>query len=292
MALGTDQFTAADLAVMIPKVWGGRLNDFYRDELVITPFFTNRSEELAGGGDTLHTPSLTEMSASTKANGAQVTLTSPTETKVDLVVDQWKHVAFLIEKPQIKQVKNSYAIQERYMKNAAFTCAATVETAVATLFQSFSTTVGTTGAALTRAVVLSAISKLRQAKNNLREAAFFLSPKTVWEDLMAIDAFALAINSANATNPITGGKMPSLLNIPLFDSTFITKINTNVDYAGALCTPDAIHWAQQSNGSGEFGVDIGSEYKLEYLGVLTVCDILYGVVENRDAAGVRIVSVA
>lgn len=176
------------------------------------------------------------------------------------------------------------------MKNAAYTAASQLETAIATLFQSFATTKGTTTVALTRAVVLSAISALRTAKNNLKEAAFFLAPKTIWEDLMAIDAFALSLNTANATNPITKGRMPGIYGIPVFDTTFITKINVNVDYAGALCTPDAIHWAQQLNGNGELGVRMQSDYILEYLGTLTVCDILYGTIENKDAAGVRIVS--
>lgn len=288
----TGHFTGAagDLDVMIMEVWGEKLNDFYRDALQITPFFTDRSDELVEGGDTLHTPNLTEMTAATKTNGAQVTLASPTETQVNLVVDQWKEVSFLIEDREAAQVKRSYNLQQRYMKNAAYTAASQLETSVATLFQSFSTSKGTTTVALTRAVVLAAISALRQAKNNLKEAAFFLAPKTVWEDLMAIDAFALSLNTANATNPITKGRMPGLYNIPVFDSVFITKINANADFAGALCTPDAIHYAQQLNGNGELGVRLQAQYKLEYLGTLVVCDILYGTIENRDAAGVRIVS--
>jgi hypothetical protein len=37
-------------------------------------FFTNRSGELVGGGDTLYTPNLTEMGANSKSNGVAVTL--------------------------------------------------------------------------------------------------------------------------------------------------------------------------------------------------------------------------
>lgn len=74
---------------MIPEVWGNKINDFYRAKLKVAPFFTNRSDELAEGGDTLNTPNLTEMAANAKSNATAVTLNSPTETKKQLVVDQW-----------------------------------------------------------------------------------------------------------------------------------------------------------------------------------------------------------
>ncbi|MGB1039027.1 MAG: hypothetical protein ACPGYY_10305, partial [Bacteroidia bacterium] len=71
MALGTGHFTGAsgDLDVMIPQVWGERINDFFRSRLIMGNFFTDRSDELVGGGDTVHTPNLTEMSANAKSNG-------------------------------------------------------------------------------------------------------------------------------------------------------------------------------------------------------------------------------
>ena len=64
----TDTFTGAsgDLDVMIPEIWGQKVNDFFKDRLVIASFFTNRSDELRDGGDTIHTPNLTEMSANSK----------------------------------------------------------------------------------------------------------------------------------------------------------------------------------------------------------------------------------
>ena len=43
------------------EIWGDRINDFFKCKLIITDFFTDRSGELAAGGDTLHTPNLTEM---------------------------------------------------------------------------------------------------------------------------------------------------------------------------------------------------------------------------------------
>ncbi len=65
MAFPTDTFTGAsgDLDAMIPEVWGERINDFMKGRMVASSFFTDRSDELAGGGDTIHTPGMTEMTA-------------------------------------------------------------------------------------------------------------------------------------------------------------------------------------------------------------------------------------
>lgn len=74
MALPTDTFTATDLAVMIPEIWGEKTNNFFRSKKVLTNWFTDRSSELANGGDTLYTPNFTEMAATAKTNAQAVTL--------------------------------------------------------------------------------------------------------------------------------------------------------------------------------------------------------------------------
>ena len=74
MALGTDGFTSSDLDVLIPAIWGEKLNDYFRSEIVMASFFTDRSDELSEGGDTLHTPDLTAMSSNSKSTNSEVTL--------------------------------------------------------------------------------------------------------------------------------------------------------------------------------------------------------------------------
>lgn len=242
MAYPTDTFTAADLAEIIPEIWGNKINDFFRAKLKLAAFFTNRSDELSDGGDAVYTPNLTEMAANAKSNATVVTLNSPTETKQTLTIDQWFEVSFMIEDKEAAQVKKSYNTQQRYMKNAAFTAAKKLEVALATLFASFSTSKGTTTVALTDAVVRSCIAALETANADFEEAVWFLHPKTVWTDLMAIDRFALAMN-APGSDPVTKGAIGAIYGRPVVTSTLITKINTNADYAGALAVPDSIHFA-------------------------------------------------
>jgi hypothetical protein len=291
MAFPTGTETSTTLAVMIPQLWGQKINDFFRAKLKITPFFTDRSDELVEGGDTVYTPNITEMSANAKANATAVTLNQPTETKQTLTVSNWYEVSFAIEDKEAAQVKRSYSVQKRYMQNAAYTAAKKLEVAVATLFQGFSVRVGTTTVALTDAVVRSAIALCETVNVDFEEAAWFLAPKTVWTDLMSIDRFALALNSPGQ-NPVYKGAMGYIYGRPVVTSTLITKINTNADYCGALAIPDSIHYATsplpgQRDG---FGVRLQSNYIPEYLSTVTTADILFGAVENRDAGGIGIVS--
>lgn len=286
----TDTFTATDLAVMIPEVWGEKTNNFFRSKKALTNWFTDRSSELANGGDTLYTPNFTEMAATAKTNGQAVTLVSPQETKVDLVVDQWYEVSFVIEDREAAQAKHSYAIMNTYASNAGYSLMKKLEVAIATLFSGFSQTIGASTTNLADSQILAAIATLESNDVDLDGCAFFLHPNTFYRQVQSIDKFSLAQN-APVNDPV--GKKPtaSLYGIPVFVSSNIQSASGS--RLNALAHRDAIHFATASLGSGgskgamvgSGGVRIQSSYKQEYLGTLTTADILYGVVENRDNAG-------
>lgn len=289
MAFPSDTFTPTDLAVFIPEIWGKRINDFFKDKQKLSAFFTDRSSEVMGGGDTLYTPGLTQMTAYTKTNGAAVTLNSPTETRVTLVVNQWFEVSFAIEDLEAAQVYNAYPIQEAYIKNAAYTVLNKLEVALATLFNGFSAVVGTTGTDLTDITVRAAIETLATANVDLEDCAFFFHPFTIWQNLMGIDRF-VAIDQFGQGGTVKG-QVGTLYGIPVVASTNIIKINTNADYCGALAHKDSLHFATANlKGKGARGVRLQSNYIPDYLSTVSTADIAYGVIENRDNAGVKIVS--
>lgn len=292
MALGTDHFVAADLAASIGEVWGSRMNDFFKTNLVAAGFFTDRSEDLMDGGDIIHTPTIVELAASAKSAQTEVVLADDAQTSVDLTVATHSHVAFLIEDKEAAQVMRQYKTQETYMKNAAYTAAKALDAAITALFTGFSNSVGTTTAALTDAVVLEAFETVTTNEVPLEECAWILHPKTIWSDLMVLDKFSLVQNTGTtASGPLTG-EIGTLYGRPVLQTTNLTKINTNADYAGFFGHSDAIHFATAAlpGAKDENGVRLQAQYRLEYLGTLVVADILYGVIENRDNAGVQIVS--
>lgn len=296
MAFPTDTFTgvSGDLAEFIPQVWGERINDFLRSKLVAGNFFTDRSAELAGGGNILSTPNMTELSANSKTVATAVTLNSPTETAIDLTVNTWNEVSFMIEDREAAFVKKSYYIQEKYAQNAAFAAAKTLEVAITSLFSGFANTVGGSVTNVLDSDIRKAIGIYEGANNSQEDGAFFFDTKVFWNQLQNIDKFALAINSP-VQDPVAKRPMARLYGYPVWLSNNIQYISGSTGRANALASKDAIHFATASlptaTGAknsmvGSMGVRVQTNYIPDYLGFLTTADILFGVIENRDVAGV------
>lgn len=268
---------------------------------MIASFFTDRSDELDGGGNILYTPNMTEMSANSKTNATAVTLNAPTDTKITLTVDQWFEVSFAIEDREAAQVKHSYHVQEKYAQGAGYTMAKKLEVAIASLFSGFSTVVGGSAANLADSDIRAAISALEAVGiDTSSDTAFFFSPAVFWKQVQNIDKFSLAVNSP-VNDPTAKTPKASLYGIPVYISNNIQFISGSTGRANALAHKDAIHWATSPLGTGgsmagqagsmmtgKYGVRVQSNYVPEYLSTITTADLLYGVIENRDNAGVYI----
>lgn len=288
MAYPSDTFTGTDLAVFIPAVWGEKINDFFKAQLIMADFFMNRSDELVGGGNIVYTPGITEMTAYAKTNATAVTLNSPTETKVTLTVATQYEVSFQIEDIEAAQVKRSYTIQEIYAKNAAYTIGNVLESAISALFAGFSNTVGASTSNLADSEIRQAIATLESNKvpgMYSGEVAFFVHPNTFWRQIQNIDKFSLAVNSP-VNDPTAKKPMASLYGIPVYVSANLSS--SAGSRLNALASKNAIQWAtlslgvaSKSNGIvGKHGIRVQSNYIPEYLATLTTVDICYGVIEN------------
>lgn len=301
MAFPTGSETSTTLAVMLPTLWGEKINDFYKSKLILADFFVDRSSELSSGGTALYTPNMTEMSANSKSNATAVTLNQPTETKITLTVDQWYEVSFAIEDKEAAQMKHSYYIQEKYAMNAGYTIAKKLEVALASLFSGFDTTVGTSTATLADSIIRSAIATLEAANIDTSEdVAFFLDSKVFWNQVQGIDKFSLAVNSP-VNDPTAKRPTYRLMGIPVRISNNIQYVSGTTGRYNAIAHKDALHWATSPLGAGgslgssmtgSYGVRVQSNYIPEYLSTVTTADLLYGVIENRGTSGVCIMTSA
>lgn len=302
MPFPTGTETLVSLDAYIPEIWGEKVNEFFRAKLVAATFFTDRSDELSGGGDTLYTPNTTEFTAASKTVGLTVTLNSPTDTKQTLLVNNWFESSFAIEDREAAQVKRSYTLMERYMKNTAYAIAKKLDTAIVTLFDGFSNSVGSSISNLADSDIRSAFAYLEAANVDSSEAAWFFHPTVFWRQIQRIDKFSLAINSP-VNDPTAKRPAGYLYGQPVYITTQI-QFHVPSGSAGrnnAFAHPDAIHWATSPLGEGgskansmvgSHGVRVQSNYIPEYLSTVTTSDILYGVIENRDLAGVRVLTPA
>jgi hypothetical protein len=299
MAFPTGTHTSTTLASFIPEIWGEKINEFFRAKLVAAPFFTDRSDELVEGGGTLYTPGISELSANAKSNGTAVTLNTPTDPKITLTVATWVESSFAIEDAQAAQVKRSYSVMERYAKSAAYAIAKSLDGALINLFSGFSGSVGASTAALADSDIRAAIAVLESNDVPTEECAFFVHPNVFWNQVQAIDKFSLAVNSP-INDPTAKRPAGYLYGFPVYQTTLIKYVSGTTGRVNALAHPDALHWATSPLGQGgslgavvgSSGVRVQSNYIPDYLSTITTADILYGVVENRDEAGVRILTQA
>lgn len=297
MAFPTSTMTATSLDSFIPEVWGNKINEFFRAKLVAAPFFTDRSDEVSMGGDVLYTPSITELTSTAKSNATAVNLLAPTDPKITLTINQWYESSFAIEDAQAAQVMRSYTVQERYAKSAAFAIAKTLDSAITALFSGFSTSVGSSTTNLADSDIRAAISALESNNVDTAECAFFVHPAVFWKQIQNIDKFSLAINSP-VNDPTAKKPAGMLYGFPVYQTTQITNVSGTTGRNNAFAHPDAIHWATSPLGAGGSkgtmvgagGVRVQTNYIPEYLSTVTTADILYGVIENRDSAGVRVLS--
>lgn len=298
MAFPTGTHDSTSLAVVLPTLWGEKVNDFYKSKLVLADFFINRSDELADGGKAVYTPNITEMTAYAKSNATAVTLNKPTDTKITLTVDQWYECSFAIEDKEAAQVKKSYYVQEKYAMNAGYTIAKKLEVALASLFSGLDASVGASTTNLADSEIRAAIAALEaNGVDTTSECAFFVSPGVFWKQIQNIDKFSLAINSP-VNDPTAKRPAATLYGIPVFISNNIQYVSGTTGRWNALAHKDALHFATsplQEGGSanqviGKYGVRMQTNYIPEYLSTLSTADLLYGVIENRGNAGIAILS--
>lgn len=291
---GTYTGASGDLDVFINEVWASRINDFAKEKMHFANFFVDRSEELVGGGDTIHTGGLTEMAGNTKTNGAAVTLNSPTETAVDLVVGTWEEVSFAIEDGEVAVYLKSTYLQEKLAKNAGYTAMQLLESALVALFTSFTDTAGasTTGIADSdiRAAlgVLEANTKEEVNDGNFR---FFFDTKVWWNQIAGITTYQLHINTMG-NDPVTQRPMTMLYGVPVSLSNLIPYVSGSTGRVNAVAHMDAIHYALARLPRQVGMVRVQSNYMPDYLSTVTTADIKYGVVMNRATYGVKIYSAA
>jgi hypothetical protein len=293
-------YQRADLDEIIPTIWGERFNNYFKANLIGANFFTDRSSELAGGGDTLYTPNIVKMSANDKSQQSKVTLQTADPTKQTLLVQTHKEVSFLIEDIDAARVKTSYSTMSTLAQNAGFEVAEALEGAI---FAKFSEFTGSTGASTTNLVdsnILAAIATLETNKVpgvHTGQVAFFFHPNTFWRQVQILDKFSLAVNSPSQ-DPTAQKPKGSLYGIPVYTSPNVPNVDSTDGRYNALAHKDSIHFATASLGSGgsrgsmvgSSGVRVQANYMPEYLGTLVSADIVYGTTLNRAESGVKILT--
>lgn len=299
----TDPFAAADVAASTPAIWGDILLEAVFPKAVLANFFTDLSYLAEDGGNVIHVPNLytntfSAQTQSTQGNG--VVDSSPAQVDVQLSINTHIYVAWIFGDATIKQLATQYDLNAAYAREAKNVLMIALEDALAALWSSLSTSVvGDTTTVLSDAELRDALNALDTLNYDLTETAFFFHPFVYWTQLGGItkyySQYASNLDFIRTGNFGKGDASRGLKGV-IYDQPVYTTpriVSGLQTYRNLFAHKTAFGFATQTPGIGDNAqqgarMRVQSDYLLQNLGMLTVVDMLYGVIVLREPAAVLV----
>jgi hypothetical protein len=266
--------------VFIPEVWSKELQRATESNLVAARLVKRFDSEVQNVGQIIHIPKISNLSANVKSANTQVTLQSPTETKLDLTVNKHYEASFLIE--DYLEAEAAYRIQEEYKEKAAYALAKQVDTDILALNTGITQSVGVSGVPPTDLNFLQAIQLLDSADAPAQDRAFIMKP-SLKATLLAIDKYVNQDFTGMGDVPVKTGLFGQRYGVLFYVSTNI-PVDANGNPINQLIQKEAYCAALQKN------ITVKTDYILEYLGQLYVSQVLYGVLGYRPTFACLVLS--
>ena len=280
-AFSGDTTRGTQLDVFIPELWADGVYRYFEKQLVLKPFFDDYSSLVKGAGDTLHIPTVQEVSTADKTVNTGVAYSVATETDIDLAIDQHKYAAKLFE--DLAMIQSNEQLFDKYAQSMAYGLAKAVDTKIEALLQTLGTNQDlAANNSMSNADVETALGTLMSNDVPADECAFFVNP-LIYADLLNAKAFVAAgVSGSTSTSAGVGfgadnaamntGQVGMLFGIPVYTSSLIPTTSSDGIEVGYLVHKSAIAVAVQQD------IRVQSEYSVDYLGTKVVADIIYGAV--------------
>ena len=295
--------TTTTAQYVIPEIWAARAMERLRSNIVLAKLVTRDSDIAAfNQGDVLHIPFPGSLTANSKAASTAVTLQAPSDSEVQVTLNKHKEVSFLVEDPV--RAQQNQEILDRYVDSAAIALAEAIESDLFALYSGLSQSVGTSGTDLGAATIRSARKTLNDAKVPQAGRFGVISSK---DEVALLADSGLANYFAFRGQQLKEGALGHLYGFDLYMSQLVPVVGS-----GPASTKNVFGSAQMAilamrslpeppPGSGavatvlrdrESGLvlRVVASYNPSFLGVQVTVDVLYGVAELRDAAGVVVLS--
>jgi len=297
--------TATTASAFIPEIWANLALEQLRANVVLAKLVAKDTDMAAFNvGDILHIPYPGTFSANDKAANGAVTLQTPSNgADVTVTLNKHKEVSFLVE--DVARAQANQDILARYISAAVPAIAEAIESDLFALYSGLSQSVGTSGTDVSAATVRAAVKKLNDAKVPLNNRYLVISPK----DQIALlgDSNLSAYFASAQADAVKRGELGPLYGLDTYMSQLVPVVsgtpNSTKNLAfhkeafilamRALPEPPANSGARSvAMRDPESGlvIRVTSAYNPTYLGVQVTLDVLYGVAELRDAAGVVVLS--
>ena len=274
-----NEVTVTTAANFIPEIWSKEVQKAVENNLVLAARVKRFDSEVKGGGDTLHIPTLSNITASDKSAGSDVTFTANTEGVVNLSINKHKVAGVDIE--DIVKTQASYNMSSLYSDKLGYAIAKIIDSDLAALETGLSQNLGTAGTDLTDAVIVNGIIFLDEADAPLADRHFVIEPSQKGA-ILKLDKFVLYQN-ANRERVING-ELGEVYGVEIAITNNLKVTATPTAVHNLLFHRECFAMAMQQD------IRVQSQYEIASLSNRIVADAIYGVVEYRDAFGVDIIS--
>jgi len=297
MALGSNQQTITTGDVFLPEVWSRETQRATEAALVLTNLVTRMDEDVADGGDKIHRPKVSNITAYAKAANTQVTLNAPTESEFTMNIDRHFESSYLVE-DRLK-VQSKYDILDQYSGKAGYAIGQKMDSDLAGLYTSLTQSVGNSTTDLAISSIARGLQFLDDANAPQSERVLVIKPAGL-NHFRNIGEFMRYDATGRMPGALVSGGLPTRDGVveQIGKNGFVGRIfnldvymTTNlVEEAG---TSDVVHNLMFHKEAFAMAVQLKPrmqfQYKQEYLGTLATTDALwgYGVYRSEFAVDVR-----
>ena len=272
--------TVTTAANFIPELWRDAILDYAERKFQIKNQVSDFSSMLAGGGDILHIPKVTEETAAAKSAGSAVTYTNNTDGKIDLTVDQHHYEAKRIE--DIVKVQESADLFNAYARSMGYALAKKVENYLAVDVIQAATGNDVTLSAdntMTTALLRSGLQKMLDAGHDYTDGdTWFYGSPAAYMSMLSLGDFSEAQKRGDGANPLVKGQVVMAYGMPVLASTDWDDDGGTGDESASIFKRESIYFAQQ------IAPRVQSSYDIDHLATSVVADVLFGAALSHAAS--------
>lgn len=274
--MGTGNQTTLTQAVFIPEIWANEVQKFTEANLVLASRVKRFDSLVAGKGDVIHVPKVTEVTTTAKQRNVDVVASASTEGEFTLTVNQHYYASRILE--DIAKIQANQDLMSIYTQADGYAISKKIDSTIGALIPGLSQITGDYGAALTDATIVSSIVKLDEANAPESDRHFAIRP-AFKGDMLKLDKFVLQY--AVGQDRVNTGRIGEVYGVEVVTSTNLPLVDASPDQASnCMFHRDCFALAMQQKPR------VQSAYRIEKLGDQLVIDAIWGVAEYRDAFGV------
>lgn len=199
-----------------PEIYSDYVKMFFKQNLVAGAHFTDFSDDVAAGGDTIYIPGLAELPALSNVvatNGILIDRTV-TDSRTKLVLNNWKAFSLRFTDFHMAIIANKYNVQKRYAEAIAHNLSKTFDTALLEEARDgLSLRVGDSST-MTTTKCRTAMSIIDSYSIPRESLLWIFGPRSYWQ-LMERTAIYDASTFGGGNAPMATGKHGSLFGVPI-----------------------------------------------------------------------------